>query len=76
MSCIKFSWHFVEDPSKIYQLGDKLKVKVIEIDEKGKVKVSHREFLEKPEDYEERPKRQFNKDNNKRPRRDEKRNRR
>ena len=70
------AWHFVEDPSKIYQLGDKLKVKVIEIDEKGKVKVSHREFLEKPEDYEERPKRQFNKDNNKRPRRDEKRNRR
>ena len=70
------AWHFVEDPSKIYQLGDKLKVKVIEIDEKGKVKVSHREFLEKPEDYEGRPKRQFNKDNNKRPRRDEKRNRR
>ncbi|MGI6674941.1 MAG: polyribonucleotide nucleotidyltransferase [Bacilli bacterium] len=70
------AWHYVEDPSKIYQLGDKLKVKVIEIDEKGKVKVSHREFLEKPEDYEERPKRQFNKDNNKRPRRDEKRNRR
>ncbi|MGI6714418.1 MAG: polyribonucleotide nucleotidyltransferase [Bacilli bacterium] len=47
-----------EHPSDVVQLGDKLKVRVIAIDENGKVKVSHREFLEKPEgwvDQEDRP---------------------
>ncbi|MCF0113687.1 MAG: hypothetical protein HUJ60_06925, partial [Bacilli bacterium] len=39
------------------KVGDTLKVVVIGLDEKGKVKVSHREFEEKPEGYVERPER-------------------
>lgn len=38
-------------PSDLVQLGDKIKVVVTEIDERGKVKVSHREFTEKPEGW-------------------------
>lgn len=47
-----------DHPSDVVKLGDKLKVRVIAIDENGKVKVSHREFLEKPEGWvepDERP---------------------
>ncbi|MGI6644211.1 MAG: polyribonucleotide nucleotidyltransferase [Bacilli bacterium] len=46
-------WKYIDDATKHYKVGDTLKVKVIEIDDKGKVKVSHKEFLEKPADYEE-----------------------
>lgn len=45
-------------PSDVVKLGEKLKVRVIGIDDGGKVKVSHREFLEKPEGWiepEEKP---------------------
>ena len=38
-------------------MGDTLRVRVIEIDEKGKVKVSHKEFEQKPENFEDRPQR-------------------
>ncbi len=51
----RLDWNYVEKASAVVKVGDKLKVRVIEIDDKGKVKVSHREFLEKPENYEERP---------------------
>ncbi len=53
----RLGWGFVEKASDVVQLGDFIKVQVIEIDDKGKVKVSHREFLEKPEGYVERPER-------------------
>lgn len=52
----RLDWKYVEDASKIIKVGDKLKVVVIGIEE-GKVKVSHREFLDKPADYVERPER-------------------
>lgn len=48
------SYERIEDVTKLYKVGDTLKVKVSEIDEKGKVKVSHKVFLEKPEGYVER----------------------
>ncbi len=51
----RLAWEYVADPRSIVKLGDKIKVRVIEIDEKGKVKVSHREFTEKPENYVEAP---------------------
>ena len=53
----RLAWDYVEDASKVCQVGDTLKVVVIGLDEKGKVKVSHREFEEKPEGYVERPER-------------------
>ncbi|HNX16093.1 MAG TPA: polyribonucleotide nucleotidyltransferase [Bacilli bacterium] len=53
----RLGWGFVEKASDVVKIGDKIKVQVIEIDDKGKVKVSHREFLNKPEDYVERPER-------------------
>ncbi len=39
----------VDKPEDILKLGDKIKVKVMEIDEKGKVNVSAKELLPKPE---------------------------
>ncbi len=47
-------WAYVEDASKLYRIGDSLKVKVVGVDEKGKVKASHKTFKEKPEGYVER----------------------
>ncbi len=39
----------VEKPEDVLKLGDKIKVKVMEIDEKGKISVSAKELLPKPE---------------------------
>ncbi len=48
-------WSYVEDASKLFRVGDTLKVKVVSVDDKGKVKASHKEFKDKPEGYEPRP---------------------
>ena len=50
----RLKWGYVENASEVIKVGDTLKVVVIGI-EMGKVKVSHREFEEKPEGYVERP---------------------
>ncbi|MBP5091157.1 MAG: polyribonucleotide nucleotidyltransferase, partial [Bacilli bacterium] len=50
----RLDWKYIEDANDVIKVGDTLKVVVIGIEE-GKVKVSHREFLDKPEDYVERP---------------------
>ncbi len=47
-------WAYVEDASKLYRIGDTLKVKVVGVDEKGKVKASHKVFKDKPDGYVER----------------------
>ena len=47
-------WAYVEDATKLYKIGQKLKVKVVGVDEKGKVKASVKVFKEKPEGYVER----------------------
>ena len=52
----RLDWNYVEDATKFVKLGDKLKVVVIGLEE-GKIKLSHREFLEKPEGYVERTER-------------------
>ncbi len=45
------SWERTEDIKKALHTGDKIQVKVINVDEGGKVKVSARECQEKPEGY-------------------------
>ena len=75
----KLDWKRINKVEDVVKLGDTLKVKVINIDEKGRVDLSHREFLPKPEGYVEeaprsrkpyeghnsdhRPYRPFNKNN-------------
>ena len=60
----KISYERVEKPEDVLKLGDIVQVKVIEIDEKGRVNVSRKDLLEKPADYKE-PVRKDRKDNNK-----------
>ncbi len=52
----RLGWGFIAKASDVVKVGDTLKVVVTEIDEKGKVKVSHREFEEKPAGYVEKGK--------------------
>lgn len=51
----RLGWGFIDRAQDVVKVGDKLKVRVVEIDDKGKVKVSHREFVEKPAGYVEKP---------------------
>ena len=53
----RLGWGFIDRAQDVVKVGDTLKVRVVEIDDKGKVKVSHREFLEKPAGYVEKPER-------------------
>lgn len=46
---------YISKAADVVKVGDTLKVKVIEIDEKGKVKVSHKDFAPKSEGNDERP---------------------
>lgn len=50
----RLGWGFIERAQDVVKVGDVLKVRVCEIDDKGKVKVSHREFVEKPAGYVEK----------------------
>jgi len=45
----KINYDRVDKPEDVLKLGDKIKVKVMEIDEKGRVNVSAKELLPKPE---------------------------
>lgn len=61
----KLDWKHVDKVEDVVKLGDTLKVKVTNIDEKGRVDLSHREFLPKPEGYVEeapRPRKPFGSD--------------
>ncbi len=49
----RLGWGYIDKASDVVKVGDTLKVRITEIDEKGKVKASHREFEPKPEGYEE-----------------------
>ena len=51
----RLDWGYVAKASDKVKVGDVLKVRVCEIDDHGKVKVSHREFIEKPSGYVEKP---------------------
>ncbi|MCR5348211.1 MAG: polyribonucleotide nucleotidyltransferase [Bacilli bacterium] len=52
----RLKWDYVDNANDVVSVGDTLKVVVIGL-EMGKVKVSHREFEDKPEGYVERPER-------------------
>ncbi len=52
----RLDWNYVDDATKFCKVGDMMKVVVIGLED-GKIKLSHREFLEKPEGYVERPER-------------------
>ena len=45
----KISHERVDKPESVLKIGDKIRVKVMEIDEKGRVNVSAKELLPKPE---------------------------
>ena len=47
----KIAWERTEKPEDVLKIGDIVQVKVIEIDDKGRVNVSRRDLLEKPEGY-------------------------
>ena len=49
----RLGWGYVNRASDVVKVGDKLRVRVIEIDDHGKVKVSAKEFMEKPEGFQE-----------------------
>ncbi len=51
----KLDWKRVEKVEDVCHIGDKLKVIVTNIDEKGRIDLSHRDFIEKPEGYVEQP---------------------
>jgi len=51
----KIDYTRVEKPSDVFKLGDKVKVIVTEIDDKGRVNVSRKDLMPKPEGYVEKP---------------------
>ncbi len=50
----RLGWGYIEKASDVVKVGDVIRVRVVEIDDHGKVKVSHKEFLDKPEGFNER----------------------
>ena len=52
----KIDYKRVEKPEDVLKIGDIIKVIVTEIDEKGRVNVSHRDLMEKPEGWDEEQK--------------------
>ena len=48
----------VDKPEDVLKIGDKIKVKVTEIDEKGRVNCSAKDLLPKPENVKEEPKKE------------------
>lgn len=46
----RLAWEYVKDAHDVVRVGENIKVKVIDIDEHGKLKLSHKEFLEKKEE--------------------------
>ena len=62
----KIAWKRVDKPSDVVSIGDTIKVIVTEIDDRGRVNISARDLLEKPDDYvePERKPRPTNRDSN------------
>lgn len=60
----KLDYKRVENVEDYVKVGDKMLVKVMEIDEKtGKISLSHKDTMPKPEGYEEKPERPQRRDN-------------
>ena len=58
----KLSDHRVEKAEDVVKIGDKLLVKIIKIDEKGRIDLSHSATIEGYTEKESRPKKEFKKD--------------
>jgi polyribonucleotide nucleotidyltransferase len=52
----ELEWHRVEKVEDVLKSGDKVKVKLIKVDDQGRLDFSRKALLEKPEGYVERPK--------------------
>ncbi len=51
----ELDYGYVDNVDDYVQVGDKIKVQLIEVRDDGKLRFSRKPFLEKPEGYEERP---------------------
>lgn len=51
----ELSYGFVAKPTDVVNIGDKIKVKVIEIDQMGRINLSKKALEKPPEGYQERP---------------------
>ncbi|HBV33209.1 TPA: polyribonucleotide nucleotidyltransferase [Patescibacteria group bacterium] len=51
----ELAWHRVDKVDDVVKVGDSLKVKVIEIDDQGRINLSHKQTLPKPEGIELNP---------------------
>lgn len=54
----ELDWGYVSNVDEYVQVGDKIKVKLIEVRDDGKLRFSRKPFIDKPEGYEERPPRE------------------
>ena len=53
----ELEWHRVEKVEDVLKRGDEVRVKLIKVDDQGRLDFSRKALLEKPEGYVERPKR-------------------
>lgn len=51
----ELDWKRVPSVAEVLKLGDEMEVKIIEVDRDGRVRLSRKQLLEKPEGYSERP---------------------
>jgi polyribonucleotide nucleotidyltransferase len=54
----ELDWEYVNSVEDVMKIGDEVQVKVIEIDDQGRVNLSRKALLPKPEGYVERPPRE------------------
>jgi polyribonucleotide nucleotidyltransferase len=54
----EFDWNRVDRVEDYMKLGDEVEVKIVDIDREGRVRLSRKALLPKPEGYEERPPRE------------------
>ena len=50
----ELDWEFVNSVEDVLNIGDEVKVKVVEIDDQGRINLSRKAMLPKPEGYQER----------------------
>jgi polyribonucleotide nucleotidyltransferase len=53
----EMSWTRINNVSDAFSLGDEVKAQIVEVDKMGKIRLSRKALMEKPEGYVERPER-------------------
>ncbi len=68
----EIAWERIENTEDVLKVGEEVEVKLLEVDNNGKLRLSRKALLEKPEGWVERPKRERppHRNNDDRPRRD------